>query len=301
MTVSGMTQWRPIFAQLLRPAVEAYYDMQSTVPVGDAPRAADFLLLRRTGRALPPFRGLWRNLTRWNILEYKGPSVDPRPGDVDLLVELGLGIDRRLRSRKPVRNQKPPPRAEVSFWYLANRLGRRFVDYATQVLGGLESAGPGFWRGQVLGRVVFLVSSVDLPVEVDSVPLHIVGREPLATEIEVARLVAERPLLQKHYGGWIATLHPAAWKEIEAMARTAKKELKIDLRPAIESLGLKRVLEQVGIERVVEAVGQAQLIEQLGSDRFVEQFGKETVRRMSLDQILDALTPEQRRQLKQRS
>jgi hypothetical protein len=36
--------------------------------------------------------------------------------------------------------------------------------------------------------VVFLVSSIDLPVEADSLPLHVVGREPLATERQVARL-----------------------------------------------------------------------------------------------------------------
>ncbi len=220
-----MTQWHPIFAQLLRPVVEDYYEMQTTVPVGDAPREADFLLLRRTGRGIPPFRGLWRNLTRWNIIEYKGPSVDPRPGDMDLLMELGLGIDRRLRAQQPRRQQTLLPRAEMSFWYLANRLGRRFLHDATQVLGGLEIVGPGLWRCRTLGRLVFLVSGIDLPVQEDSLPLHVVGRGPLATELEVAQLVAQQPQLQELYGGWLASLHPTAWKEIEAMAR---KELKID-------------------------------------------------------------------------
>jgi hypothetical protein len=65
-----MTQWHPIFAQLLRPAVEAYYVMETTFPVGDAPREADFVLLRRlTAAPPPPFRGLWRNLMTWNTLE----------------------------------------------------------------------------------------------------------------------------------------------------------------------------------------------------------------------------------------
>ena len=36
------------------------------------------------------------------------------------------------------------------------------------------------------------------------------------------------------------------------MARTAGRKLNIDLRPAIEYLGLKQVIEQVGVERVVE-------------------------------------------------
>src|SRR5690242_2614169 len=122
-----MKQWHPVFAQLLRPAVEPAYEMQTTVPVGDAPREADFLLLRRTTSAHPPFRGLWQHLTPWNVLEYKGPSVSPRRRDVDLLIELGLGIDRRLNEDRVREGRREMPQAEVSFWYLANRLGRRFV------------------------------------------------------------------------------------------------------------------------------------------------------------------------------
>jgi hypothetical protein len=112
----------PIFAQLLRPAVEAYYEVQTTVPVGDAPREADFVLLRRTAPSPPPFRGLWRHLTAWNVLEFKGPTVTPRRGDIDRLIELGLGIDRRLRRPGLHRTRRPVLREEVSFWYLANRL-----------------------------------------------------------------------------------------------------------------------------------------------------------------------------------
>ena len=37
-------------------------------------------------------------------------------------------------------------------------------------------------RRTMLGRLVFLVSSIDLPVEADSLPLHVVSLEPLATE-----------------------------------------------------------------------------------------------------------------------
>jgi hypothetical protein len=94
-----MTQWHPIFARLLRPAVDAFYDVQTTVPVGDAPREADFVLLRRTASAPPPFRGLWRCLRAWNILEFKGPAVLPRRRDVDRLIELGPRRARQLKWR----------------------------------------------------------------------------------------------------------------------------------------------------------------------------------------------------------
>jgi hypothetical protein len=287
-----MTQWHPIFAQLLRPAVEAYYEVQTTVPVGDAPREADFVLLRRTAPSAPPFRGLWRHLTTWNILEFKGPSVVARRGDVDLLVELGLGIDRRLRAPGPRKKRGPIPRGEASFWYLANRLGQRFMQDAADALGSLESLGPGLWRSRVLGRPVLLVSSVDLPVEADSLPLHLVGSEPLQTELEVARLVLERPELQRRYAGWVASLHPAAWREVEGMARATGKRLQIDLRPAIESLGLRHVLEQVGIRRVLDEVGIRRVLDEVGE--------KEIVKEIGLERILASLSAAERRELKRR-
>ena len=48
-----MKQWHPIFAQLLRPAMEAYYDVQTTLPVGDAPREAEHLIFQLVRRERP--------------------------------------------------------------------------------------------------------------------------------------------------------------------------------------------------------------------------------------------------------
>ena len=50
------------------------------------------------------------------------------------------------------------------------------------------------------------------------------------------------------------------------MARTARRELKIDLRPVIEYVGLKRAIEQIGLERVIEQVGEKEIIKQIGID-----------------------------------
>jgi hypothetical protein len=290
-----MAQWHPIFARLLRPAIESFYDMQTTLPVGDAPREADFVLLRRTGRKTPPFKGLWRHLTPWNILEFKGPTVSPRPGDIELLVELGLGIDRRLRSQRGHVGLQDVPAHEVSLWYLANRLGRRFLQAAQGKLGPLDPLGPGLWRCSLLQRLVLLVSSVDLPVDVDSLPLHIVGQEPLAIERQVAQLVVEHPALQQLYGGWVASLHPAAWKEAEIMARTTGKQLKFDIRPAIESLGWEEVFKQVGVDRVIEQVGVDRVIEQVGVDRLIQELRD----KKSLKRIVANLSPAERKELKQ--
>jgi hypothetical protein len=65
-----MTQWHPIFDHLLRAALQDYYEVQTNVAVGDLPREADIVLVRRASTARPPFRTLWKHLTRWNVLEF---------------------------------------------------------------------------------------------------------------------------------------------------------------------------------------------------------------------------------------
>ena len=54
-----MTQWHPIFSYQLGSALHEYYDVQTNVPVGDLPREADIIVLRRASSGKPPFRSLW--------------------------------------------------------------------------------------------------------------------------------------------------------------------------------------------------------------------------------------------------
>src|SRR5262245_54486226 len=128
-------------------------------------READIVLVRRTSTRPPRFRGLWKDLTAWNVLEFKGPTVSPRRGDLERLIELGLGIHRRLNEERVQQSQPPVGAEEVSFWYLANRLGRRFLRLAREELAlpDLESLGPGVWRCRMMRRLVFLVSGNHLP------------------------------------------------------------------------------------------------------------------------------------------
>jgi hypothetical protein len=287
-----MIQWHPLFAQLLRPLLEDYYEVQTNVPVGDAPRLADLVLVRRTSARALPFRGLWKDLTEWNVQEFKGPTASPRRGDLDLLVELGLGIHRRLNEERAKQRQRPVDAEEVSFWYLANRLGRRYLRLAQGELGTLEPWGEGVWRCRVLRRLVYLVSGSDLPVDRDSLPLHVLGRESTEIELEVARVVAAEPALLRTYGPWVMSFHPAAVQEVWAMARTSKREFKFHLEPLVELVGLEEVLRQLGPERVVEQLGSERVLELVGINKLIEEKG--------LDWWLTKLTPAQRRELKRR-
>jgi hypothetical protein len=286
------TQWHPLFAKLLRPVVESHYDVQINVPVGDVPREADILLLRRRSQGSLPFRGLWKHLTTWTVLEFKGPTVSPRLRHLDLLVEVGLGIDRRLNEEQARQHLPALGPEEVSFWYVVNRLGKRFLRDVPRLLGPLEPCGNGLWRCSVLGRLVYLVSSAQLPVEEDSLPLHVLAQAPPAVEMAVVDFIMKQPTLWRLYGPVLTGLHRATWREVEAMAKSARKELKWDLEPWVEYLGMDQVIRLLGRQRVLEELGQKRVLEALGPKKVLEEMG--------LDWLLSGLTPAQRRQLKQR-
>jgi hypothetical protein len=275
-------QWHPLFAQLLRPVVEEFYDVQINVPVGEAPREADIVLLQRKTPHTRPFKGVWSGLTVWSILEFKSPTVVATIRDIDLLAELGLGIDRRLNERRAREGLHPLRPQDVSFWYLANRLSRRFLRQCEERLGPLKASGAGVWRARLLQRQVFLVSNTDLPVDQETLPLHIVSHGRHDTELAVARYVIEHSEVREHYAPWLLTLHSQAWTEARTMSHSTE-ELEFDIRPAVEYLGLDRVIEQVGLEQVIN---------QVGMDRFIEHVG--------MDRLLASLTPAQRRDLKRR-
>jgi hypothetical protein len=269
-------QWHPTFARLLRPLLEGHYDVKTNFPVGDAPRQADIVLRRRTSQGPLPFRGLWRHLTPWNVLEFKGPTVSPRGEDFDPLVELGLGIHRRLNEERDREGQPWLGPAEVSLWYLANHLGSRLLRQWRGHVGALEGHGPGVWRCVVLRRPVFLVSGDELPVEKDSLPLHLIGKESLETERQLGEFLVGHTALWEEYGGWLAALHPQVWKEVEAMARTEREKFDFDFGPLVETVGLKPLLEAFGLERVVEELGKEELRSRLPPEvrrRLIEQLG----------------------------
>jgi hypothetical protein len=266
-------QWHPIFAHLLRPLVQDHFLVETGMPVGEAPRLADIvLLLRRTSDQPLPFRGCWRFLTTWNVFEFKGPTVDPRLRDLDLLVELGLGIDRRLNEERVREQRGLLPEREVSFWYLAHHLGRRFLAEARRKLGAVAVAAEGVWRCEVLQRVLYLVSIDRVPVEPDSVPMHLLNRESDEMGLAVGRVVVDQPGFWDLYGSWLMWNHPNLLQEIQRMARAKGIEPTLDLKPLVDLVGYQQVIDQMGgIPKLIQEVGAAKVIQEMGLDKVVEQ------------------------------
>ena len=239
------TYWHPIFTYLLRTLVEDHYEVQTNLPVGDLPREADIVLVRRTSDRPPPFRTLLHYLTTWNIIEFKGRSVSARFRDIDLLVELGLGVGRKLNEDRALEKLEPLGPEEVSFWYIVNHFGDRFVEEARAVFGTLEEASPGVWRSQILRRPVFLIDSSRVTVDRESVAVHLVGEAVPAIEQNLARVIGEDPAYWLRYGGFLASYHPNIYEEANRMAAANAKPGDPNLRPLIELVGLAKVLEAV--------------------------------------------------------
>lgn len=274
-----MIQWHPLFAKLLRPLLEEHYDVLTNLPVGDAPRAADLVLVRRKGAA-PPFRGIWKWLTGWNTMEFKGPTVSARVQDLDLLVELGLGIHRRLQSNGDKQGGVRIPRAEFSLWYLANRMGSRFLTQAENLLGPLESLDSGIRSVRHLGRTIFLVANSDVAIDRDSIPLHLLVKEPEARTRQLAREVAAQPTLFAHYAAWLTVFFPSLRKEIQDMARRMGLAPVLDLKPLIEDLGIKEVIKQIGIKETINEVGVKRVIDEVGLENLFHELTEKQKREL---------------------
>ncbi len=316
-----MIQWHPLFAQLLRYLVEDYYAVETNVPVGDLPREADILLVRRTTETPPPFQGIWRHLTPWNVLEFKGPSDDPALRDLDLLVEVGLGIDRRLNEQHAREKLALLERADVSFWYLANHLGRRFLAEAQELFGDCTALSEGLWRCYNMRHPVFLVSRDTLPVEPDTVPLHLVCQESEQVTLQLAQVVLQQPGWWQRFSSYLLMFHPHLKQEIERMAQQSGVADEVDLRPLFKAIGpteaIKQVVQAVGppeaLKQLIQAVGLPEALKQLiqavglpeALKQLIQAVGlpealKQLIEATSVEALLANLTPEQLAELKQR-
>ena len=199
------------------------------------------------------------------------------------MIELGLGIHRRLNEEDGKRGRAQTVAADVSFWYLVNHLGRRFLSAARARLGILDEVEPGVWASSVLGRTVFLISSRDLSVEPDCIPLHVLGVENGEKELAAARLILQRPDLWELYTQFMASLHPDTIKELRDMARASQRGPKFQLRPLADWVGLGELINQFG---------QKELIENLLADQ--------KSRKKVIAELLESLSEAEREQFKRR-
>jgi hypothetical protein len=100
---------------------------------------------------------------------------------------------------------------------------------------------------------IFLVSVVELPLDDDSVPLHVLADESMEQQIAVGEFLIESAERFNAYGNAFACFHEAAWEEVRKMAK--KRGLEFSLRPIVKELEMRKVIEQLGEKELVEELG----------------------------------------------
>ena len=258
-------QWHPLFVYFLRQLVQSHFEVRTEQPVGELPRKADVVLLHKTAAGPAPFRGLWSRLTTWNVLEYKGPTVSARFDELHDLLELGLGVHRHLNELQAKAQQPAVGYAEVSFWYLVNHLGRRFLAELPTYLPDVRQVTEGIWQACVFAHPVLLVSVEDVKVERDSMALHVLAGVPEAERGIITEVLKAEPALRASYGPWLARHEPAIWQEIMRMATEQQEEIDLDfsfwtdyLRKHFDLVDLQSLLQVVGTERLWAALSPEQ-------------------------------------------
>jgi hypothetical protein len=284
------TQWHPLFAHLLRLLIDEYYEVQTEVPVSDLPRRGDLMVLRRLASAKPPFQGLWSHLTDWNVFEFKGPSDDAEEADLELLVHVGTGLTYRFNEERRARQEVALANHQVSFWYLVPTLGETFLGHARGRTHFDYQTG-GLWRGRVWGHPVWLVSYHDVPVEEDTIPLHLLDWEPPAPRL-LGELVVQRQELVERFASWLRALQPGLWEEIRHMASTAKDRPIIDWEAVGKIANLEEVLRLIPPERVSQVLGIDRLIAATETKKVKEAL----LKRFSREELQELLRSEEQKE-----
>jgi len=306
-----MRQWHPLFAYFLRLVLEGRYEVLTNVPVGDVPREADVVVLKRSALRGPQFHHLWKWLTKWNILEFKGPTVRPSEAHLDLLLELGLGVARRLNGQRVRDKLRPLAPRQVSWWYVVRELPSGVLARWEQRVGRLSEVEAGLWRGEVCGYPLYLVSSIRTPLDEESLPLHLLGARRPHEEAALAKYVLRHADAYCHYAPWMFALHTRVWRRERIVTGSVIDDnLEIDWTPVVEEfgldllirqIGLARVIEETGLMRVIEEVGLAKVIEEVGLAKVIEEVGlAKVIEEVGVDKLLDCLTPEQLAKLRSR-
>ncbi|MBI2569723.1 MAG: hypothetical protein HYV63_22190 [Candidatus Schekmanbacteria bacterium] len=230
--------------------------VEAQVPVGGATMFLDALVEH------PLRSGFFDFLPDWSAIENKAPADSF--GIRDLLRFLGklcLGLESRWGGRCF--------ESKAAGVVIAAKVTREVRDWPqkpTLVRAGILRLG--------CRPAIFLVLADELPLREPNLPiiLHYASHNRVK---ELVRVVLNQQLTRYLMPLYMyrreALREVASEKEIE-MVRKA-----IDIKSAIEDLGLARVIEEVGLDRVIEEVGLDRVIAEIGRDRLCQALGPEWI------------------------
>jgi hypothetical protein len=146
----------------------------------------------------------------------------------------------------------------------------------------------GLWRGAVWGHPVWLLAYEDATVEVDSIPLYLMGDEA-DTPRELATLVLQDEGLLRRFAEWFNALQPTLFKEIRQMAERMTDGPRLNWKAIGETTDLLQVLDAIPPEEIIKRLGLEVAVETMGAERILAtQAAKKLV-----DVIKNRLTKEE--------
>jgi hypothetical protein len=213
-------------------------------------------------------------LTKLTLFENKAPDETFQGSDLLLVAARTLLLLHRRRLQ-------PPALADVTQVVLCSRAAAKLHRQL-----GLHQVRPGVYEGHFVARLI-LVQANDVTVQ----------HETLAFLVHYASGRALRKAVEAAVDAQRTELYPVLWllrgkvfKEVLAMKGKTVDPLMLEVREAVEEIGIAHVVEQVGIKRVVEEVGIEQVVEALGVEQVVEALGVEqVVEALGVEQVVEAV------------
>jgi hypothetical protein len=177
---------------------------------------------------------------------------------------------------------------------VAPTLGETFLR-DTRTRASFDYLTGGLWRSGFWGHPVWLVSMRELPVEVDTVPLHLLDRDPPAPRA-VGELVLQQEELLRRFASWLHSLQQLLWEEMRHMAKASTGIIDwealsrvADLDEVVRFLPPQHVIEVLGFERALKVMGLPRVIEMAGPEKVVQ----ELLKLMPAEQVQEMLRRQQ--------
>lgn len=254
-------QWHPLLARFLKRDYQDRLDIQYEFPLGELPRRADFILIRRRSEVDLPYP--LNYLGQTTLMEYEGPDETVSQPHLQL-----LGIHAHLY----VLQQNLEARRDLVLWLVGSQFAAGLSDPRLAHLEGLEEAGPGAQRGMLDGFETYLVDLASVPMTEELLCFLLVTK---ARQRELAEFLLDRRERLGFYLTFMHLMHREALEEVLTMRKMTAEELEIDAEALVQACGEEGIIELLGPERIISHLGEERIISHLGPERVLDCLGEE--------------------------
>jgi hypothetical protein len=207
-----LTYWHTLHHELLLAQLGADYHLETDQPVGELPRRANTVLLRKPTPPTVRFNGVFSRLSLINVMEYNSPDEAATVDTLQHLIAVGTGMALRLRER-PYPNQPAFTLPGLSLWLLTPSIT---AELESELMLRLhfrrrDNDAPGLFTGQIGFHPVNVVVYNRALVEEDTLSLRML-RCSSAYHEDWAKILLAHPDWLQALIPLLATYTPEIWR-----------------------------------------------------------------------------------------